>query len=120
MQHPLLNATPSFARIDAANHQINVCVLADLLYLCLHALPVQTPEEIDPVGQHDSFREADFRAAKRLPHTVGFADRVGINQGHSKSARMSKGDERLMKVRKYGHDGAAVSATADDKYANWP
>src|SRR5271157_325715 len=25
-----------------------------------------------------------------------------------------------MKVRKSGHDSAAVSATADDKYANWP
>ena len=25
-----------------------------------------------------------------------------------------------MEVRKSGHDGTAVPATADDKYANWP
>ena len=25
-----------------------------------------------------------------------------------------------MKVRKSGHDSTAVSATADDKYSNWP
>src|SRR5271157_1880211 len=33
---------------------------------------------------------------------------------------MAKGKERLMKVRKSRYDGAAVPATADDKYSNWP
>src|SRR5664280_1041554 len=33
---------------------------------------------------------------------------------------MSKGEERLMKVWKSGHDSTPISATADDKYSNWP
>src|SRR5271165_712233 len=33
---------------------------------------------------------------------------------------MSKGEEGLMEVRKTGHYGTAVPATADDNYANWP
>jgi|SRR5271165_2667290 len=80
MQRPLVDGAPRLARIDTPNHEIDLFVLSDLLNLNLHALPVQTPEEVDPVCQHDSFWKSDFRLAKRLAHTVGFADRVGIDQ----------------------------------------
>src|ERR1039458_467316 len=62
MQCPFLDGTPSFARIDTANHEIDLYVLGDLLYLGLHALPVQPPEEVDPMRQHDRFREPDLRS----------------------------------------------------------
>ena len=99
MQHPLVDRTPSFARIDTSNHEIDLCVLGDLLYLCLHALPVQAPEEVDPVCQHDGFRKADFRSAKRLADTVGFADCVGINQCHLQTARMAECQHGLVEIR---------------------
>jgi hypothetical protein len=63
MQYPFIDGTPCFARIDTANHEIELCVLGDLLYLCLHALPAQTPEEVDPVCQGDGFRKTDLRSA---------------------------------------------------------
>jgi len=40
MGRPLVDSTPRFARIYTANHEIDLCVLGDLLYLCPHALPV--------------------------------------------------------------------------------
>jgi len=40
MQRPLLDGTPSFARIDTPNHDSDLSALSDLLHLCLHALPV--------------------------------------------------------------------------------
>ena len=49
MQRPFVDGTPSFARINTPNYEIDVCAFGDLLYLCLHALPVQAPEEVDPV-----------------------------------------------------------------------
>src|SRR5271165_1271787 len=98
MQCPFVDGTPRFARIDTSNHEINICVLGNLLYLCLHALPVQTPEEIDPVCQHNSFRKADLRSAERLAHTVGFADRVGIDQRHLQPAGMAECQHGLVQV----------------------
>ena len=64
--------------------------------------------------------EADFGSAERLAHAVGFADRVGVDQGHMQAAGMSEGQQGLMKVRESGNDGAAVPATADDQDANRP
>ena len=91
MERPFVDGAPSFTRIDTANHEIDLGALGDLLYLCLHALPVQTPEDVDPVCQHNSLRKADFGAAERLTHTVGLADRVGINQRYLQAARMPDG-----------------------------
>src|ERR1039457_4285023 len=120
MQCPLLDGTPSLARIDTANHQIDVCVLGDLLNLYLHALPVQTPAEVDPVCQHDGFREADFRTAKGLAHAVSLADCVGINQRHLQAAGMAESQHGLVEVGEAGNDGAAVPSTADYQDANRP
>src|SRR5271166_5135634 len=72
IQYPLVDGPPCFSCIDTANHEIDLCVLGDLLYLSLHALPVQPPEEVDAVCQYDGFRKTNFRSAKRLAHTVGF------------------------------------------------
>src|SRR5664280_3856107 len=110
---PFVDGTPRFAGVDTTNYEINLCVLSDLLYLCLHALPVQTPENVDPVCQHDRFREPDFRAAKGLAHAVGFADRVGINQRHMQTSGMAKCQHGLVEVREAGNDGAAVPTAAD-------
>jgi len=41
MGRPLVDSTPRFARIYTANHEIDLCVLGDLLYLCPYALPVR-------------------------------------------------------------------------------
>src|ERR1019366_3724393 len=120
MHHPLVDGTPRFARIDAANHEINICVLGDLLYLGLHALPVQTPEEVDPMRQNNRLWESNLGSAEWRADAVGFSDRVRVDQGHCQSSGMTEGEERLMEVRKSGHDSTAVSATADDKYADWP
>ena len=70
--------------------------------------------------QNDRLGEADLGSAERLPNAVGFTDCVGVDQCHSQASGMTKGEERLMEVRKTGHYGTTVSATADDKYANWP
>src|ERR1019366_5800596 len=118
MQYPLVDGTPRFSRVNAANHKIDLCVLGDLLYLGLHALPVQTPEEVDPVCQHNSLRKADFGPAKRLAHAVDFADSIGINQRHLQAARMAEGQHGLVEVRQTGNDGAAVPAAADYQGAN--
>src|ERR1019366_5443412 len=118
MQCPLVDGTPSFSRVNTANHEIGLCALGDLLYLGLHTLPVQTPEEVDPVCQYDGFREANFRSAERLAHTVGFADRVGINQCHLQAARMAEGQHGLVEVGEAGSDRAAVPAATDYQDAN--
>src|ERR1035438_5325375 len=120
MQRPFVDGPPRLACIDTADHEIDVCVLSDLLDLRLHALPVQAPEEVDPVCQHDSFRETDFRSAERLAHTVGFADRFGINQSNLQAARMTKGQHGLMEIWEAGNYGAAVAAAADHQDANRP
>src|SRR5271166_6631908 len=120
IQYPLVDGTPSFARINTANHEIDLCVLRDLLYLCLHALPVQPPEKVDPMRQNDRFWKADFGSAKRLAHAVGFADRIGINQRHLQAARMAECQHGLVEVREAGSDGAAVPAAADHQDANRP
>src|ERR1035441_1286632 len=119
MKCPFLDGTPSFARVDTANHEIDLCVFGDLLYLCLHALPVQSPEKVDPMCQHDGFREADFRSAKRLAHTVGFADCVGINQRYLQAARVPECQHGLVEIGEAGNDRAAVPATADYQDTNW-
>src|SRR5664279_4986280 len=117
---PFVDGTPRFAGVDTTNYEINLCVLGDLLFLCLHALPVQTPEKVDPVCQHDSFWKADLRSAKRLAHTVGFADRVGIDQHHLQAARMAECQHGLVEVGESRNDGAAVAATADHQDTNRP
>ena len=118
LQRPLVDGPPCFTRIDTPDHEIDLCVLSDLLYLCLHALPVQTPEEVDAVCQYDSFRETNFRSAKGLAHTVGFADCIGIDQRHLQAARMAKCEHGLVEVGEAGNDGAAVPAAADHQDAN--
>src|SRR5664280_2379007 len=117
---PFVDGTPRFAGVDTTNYEINLCVLGDLLYLCLHALPVQTPEKVDPVCQHDSFWKADLRSAKRLAHTVGFADRVGIDQRHLQTTRMAKCQHGLVEVGEPGNDRTAVTAAADYQDTNCP
>src|ERR1035441_7631263 len=102
MDDPLVDDTPRFSRINAANHEIDVRVLGDLLDLRLHALPVKPPEEVDPVCQNYSFWESDFRPAKWLSDTVGFADCVGINQRNLQAARMAEGQHGLGEG---GHSG---------------
>ena len=92
----------------------------ELLNRCLHALPVHPPEEVDSIRQNDRLWEANLGSAERLPNAVGFTDRVRVEEGYSHAPRMSKGEEGLMEVRKTGHYGTSVPATADDKYANWP
>ena len=91
-----------------------------LLDLCLHALPVESPEHVRPMRQNNGFRESDFGSAERLAYTVGFAHRIGINQRDIQASGMAECQKRLMEVRKAGGDGAAVSATADDQDANRP
>src|SRR5271157_360326 len=120
MHRPLVDGTPRFARIDTSNHEIDVCVLADLLYVCLHALPVQTPEEVNPVCQNDSFWEAYFRSAKRLAHTVGFADRVRIDQCNLQAARMAECQHGLVEVWEAGNDCAAIATATDDQDTDRP
>src|SRR5271166_1762099 len=70
--------------------------------------------------QNDRFGEANLGSAERLADAIGFTDRVRVDQGHCQTASMSKGEKRLMKVRKSGRNGTSVPAAADDKYANWP
>src|SRR5271157_134538 len=120
MQCPLIDGTPRFACIDTANHEIDLRILGDLLYLCLQTLPVQAPEKVDPVCQNDSLRKAYFRSAKRLAHTVGFADRVGIDQCDLQAARMAECQHSLVEIGEAGNNRAAVPAAADHQDANRP
>jgi len=69
-----------------------------VLNLNLYALQIKAPEEVDPVCQYDGFWEADFRSAERLAGTVGFADRVGIDQRNPQAARMAKCQQGLVEV----------------------
>jgi hypothetical protein len=82
LQDPFVDGAPSFAGVDTPNYKINLRVFGYLLYLCLHTLPVQTPEEVDPVCQDNGFGETNLCSAERLAHTVGLADRLGIDQGY--------------------------------------
>src|SRR5271157_4214973 len=110
MQHPFVNGTPCFAGIDTSNHKIDVCVLGDLLNRRLHALPVQPPEEVDSMRQNDRLGEANLGSAEWLADAIGFSHHVRVDQGHCQAARMSKGEEGLMEVRKPGHYSTAVPA----------
>src|SRR5208283_2883716 len=62
----------------------------------------------------------DLRSAERLAHTVGFADRVGIDQRHLQPARMAECQHGLVEVGEAGNDGAAIPAAADYQDANRP
>ena len=68
----------------------------------------------------DGFREPDLRSAERLAHAVGFADGIGIDQCHMKSARMAECQYCLVEVGEAGNDRAAVPAAADHKDTNRP
>src|SRR5271157_2390285 len=84
----------------------------------MHPLPVEAPEEVDPVRQDDRLREANLGSAERLADAIGFTDHIWVDQGYREAARMTKGEECMMQIREAGHNGTAVPATTDHQDAN--
>src|SRR5208337_2242156 len=53
VQDPFVDGAARLSCVNTADNEINVRAFLELLNRCLHALPVQPPEEVDSMRQDD-------------------------------------------------------------------
>ena len=75
------------------------------------SVPLQTPEEVQPIGNDQRFVQADLRLGERLPHTVGGRDAITVYENDVET-RLPLSEERLVDIRQAaGQRTACSSAT---------
>ena len=72
--------------------------------------PLQTPEEVQSVGDDQSFVQADLRLGERLSHTVGGRDTIAIDEDDVQPW-LSLGNDRLVDVGQAAGKRAASPTT---------
>lgn len=82
------NCRPGFPRVNTADYDVNSVKPAFRVESFRYALPVQTPEHVQPVGQNHRFMKTNLRLTERLADTVGWRDHIRVEQGDMKSFRM--------------------------------
>ena len=70
----------AFAGIHASDQDISL-LLPSLVQKLWDRFPVETPKEVDAIGQDNHFMETNIAYAERLPHAVGLRNQVAIDQG---------------------------------------
>jgi len=115
----LCNGRARLASVDTADHDVYAIESAFRIQPLWNTLPIQTPEEIQPVGENHRFIETNLRLTERLAYAVRRRDDIRIEQRDVDPFRMSVGQQCLMQVRQPGHDRASVAATADDQHAHF-
>jgi hypothetical protein len=110
------NRCSRFPRIDAPDHNIHAVQPSFGVEPFRDSLPVEAPEQIQPVSEDYRFVETNFRLTEGLPYAIRGRDDVRIKQSDVKAFRMSVCQKRLMQVGQPCSDGTTIAAASNYQY----
>ena len=88
------------AAVDATDDEIKIVVqVVTGAQMLRNGLPIESPEQVQPVDENDGFEEPNLARGERLADAVRGRDPVSIDHGHRQARRMPARDERLVKMR---------------------
>src|SRR6266567_4759437 len=124
---PVIHLTPVFDAfgdrsscgpcVDAADDNIHTRHFSLWIEPLRNSFPVESPEQIQPVGENHRFIQTDLRLAERLAYAVRWRDYVGVEQSDVDAFRVSVCQQCLMEVRQPSRNGASISAASHNQHA---
>src|ERR1035438_9219669 len=83
------------AAIDATDDEVKIVVqVVTGAQMLRDGLPIESPEQVQPVGENDRFEQPNLTRGERLADAVRRRDPVTIDHGHRQARRMPARDER--------------------------